>query len=251
MADRNETCPTCGSSHWWVYITPCDGGIHDGWHAPDNHPAVLRGTTAAPTPAPRCPYFSRAWGVQCDRPVGHDGNCQSGGDGFAPGYTPAPNEKMRCSACPEPGSDDRPCDSFVHATPPAPDAEAVREACRVAAKAAAEHVDSSWRAEQDPTSWHPMRLPLVRAACDVGEAAAIRALPPAPVDAVRAERESALAIEPDALVNAIMGSDLVRLYGIKHVEIVRYHARQIARVYRALAAERAAPATGGHDGKGA
>lgn len=69
-------------------------------------------------------------------------------------------------------------------------------------------------------------------------------------DAVRAERESALAIEPDALVNAIMGSDLVRLYGIKHVEIVRYHARQIARVYRALAAERAAPATGGHDGKG-
>ena len=53
VADRNETCPTCGSSHWWVYITPCDGGIHDGWHAPDNHPAVLRGTTAAPTPAPR------------------------------------------------------------------------------------------------------------------------------------------------------------------------------------------------------
>lgn len=43
---------------------------------------------AAPTPAPRCPYFSRAWGVQCDRPAGHDGNCQSGGDGFAPGYTP-------------------------------------------------------------------------------------------------------------------------------------------------------------------
>lgn len=108
------------------------------WTSPDE----MRGATGAlkrlavsmanlplpPAPAPRCPYFSRAWGVQCDRPVGHDGNCQSGGDGFAPGYTPAPNEKMRCSACPEPGSDDRPCDSFVHATPPAPDAEAVREA---------------------------------------------------------------------------------------------------------------------------
>lgn len=74
-------------------------------------------------------------------------------------------------------------------TPPAPDAAAMREACRVAAKAAAEHVDSSWRSGQDPTAWHPMRLPLVRAACDVGEAAAIRALPPAPVDAV--ERDAA------------------------------------------------------------
>lgn len=62
-------------------------------------------------------------------------------------------------------------------------------------------------------------------------------------DAVARAREEALAVEPDALVNAIMGSDLVRLYGIKSIEVARYHARQIARVYRALAAERAAPAT--------
>ena len=59
-------------------------------------------------------------------------------------------------------------------------------------------------------------------------------------DAVARAREEALAVEPDALVNAIMGSDLVRLYGIKSIEVARYHARQIARVYRALAAERAA-----------
>lgn len=71
-------------------------------------------------------------------------------------------------------------------------------------------------------------------------------LPPAPAasapadDAVARAREEALAVEPDALVNAIMGSDLVRLYGIKSIEVARYHARQITRVYRALAAERAA-----------
>lgn len=59
-------------------------------------------------------------------------------------------------------------------------------------------------------------------------------------DAVARAREEALAVEPDALVNAIMGSDLVRLYGIKSIEVARYHARQITRVYRALAAERAA-----------
>jgi hypothetical protein len=46
----------------------------------------------------------------------------------------------------------------------------------------------------------------------------------------------ALEIEPDALVNAIMGSDLIRLYGIKDTEIARYHARRIAAVYRELAA---------------
>lgn len=36
----------------------------------------------------RCPFYSRAWGCRCDLPAGHQGWCNSEGDGFAPGYDP-------------------------------------------------------------------------------------------------------------------------------------------------------------------
>jgi len=36
----------------------------------------------------RCPYHSRAWNCRCDLPAGHDGLCNSMGDGFAPGWDP-------------------------------------------------------------------------------------------------------------------------------------------------------------------
>jgi hypothetical protein len=37
----------------------------------------------------RCPYHSRAWGCRCDLAAGHDGNCCSAGDAFAPGWDPS------------------------------------------------------------------------------------------------------------------------------------------------------------------
>lgn len=130
-SDRNETCPTWTFASAYKYLQALP---RQAWkkgyrvrvlnvlsriaQAPDTPPKwddvwftcfkncgdgslaeakrLLSLHDAAPTPAPRCPYFSRAWGVQCDRPAGHDGNCQSGGDGFAPGYTPttpAPREE--------------------------------------------------------------------------------------------------------------------------------------------------------------
>lgn len=84
MADRNETCPTCGSKDAPRVCCP-------GTHAPDDHDSTCEpcwDPWHAATPAPRCPYFSRAWGVRCDRPAGHDGACQSSGDVFASGYIP-------------------------------------------------------------------------------------------------------------------------------------------------------------------
>jgi hypothetical protein len=36
----------------------------------------------------RCGYHSRAWGCRCDLAEGHDGNCDSAGDGFKGGYIP-------------------------------------------------------------------------------------------------------------------------------------------------------------------
>lgn len=47
----------------------------------------------------RCHYYSRAWGVQCNKSAGHVGNCQSAGDAFAPGFIPAaPTDKVREAA---------------------------------------------------------------------------------------------------------------------------------------------------------
>ena len=40
----------------------------------------------------RCPYFSRAYGGQCEDTAKHEGRCVSLGDGFAGGYVP---ETMR------------------------------------------------------------------------------------------------------------------------------------------------------------
>lgn len=83
-SDRNETCPTCGSKDAPRVCCP-------GTHAPDDHDSTCEpcwDPWHAATPAPRCPYFSRAWGVRCDRPAGHDGACQSSGDVFASGYIP-------------------------------------------------------------------------------------------------------------------------------------------------------------------
>lgn len=37
----------------------------------------------------RCRFHSRAWGCRCDKPIGHDGDCVSMGDGFAGGWDPA------------------------------------------------------------------------------------------------------------------------------------------------------------------
>lgn len=44
----------------------------------------------------RCPFHSRAWGCRCERDAGHEGNCDSAGDGFVPGYDPRkPETKFR------------------------------------------------------------------------------------------------------------------------------------------------------------
>lgn len=40
-------------------------------------------------PTDRCPYHSRAWGCRCELESGHDGDCVSAGDGFAPGWDPS------------------------------------------------------------------------------------------------------------------------------------------------------------------
>jgi hypothetical protein len=47
---------------------------------------------ARPRPPRRCPFFSRAYNAQCDKPAGHDGSCSTFGDGFRPGFIPGVGE---------------------------------------------------------------------------------------------------------------------------------------------------------------
>lgn len=45
----------------------------------------------------RCPYFSRAYLVQCDLEPGHDGPCASEGDCFRGGWRPSDRTLERCA----------------------------------------------------------------------------------------------------------------------------------------------------------
>ena len=45
----------------------------------------------------RCPFYARAWLVQCEQDEGHDGLCVSVGDEFHGGWRPSQATLERCA----------------------------------------------------------------------------------------------------------------------------------------------------------